>query len=492
MDELIIKINGQVTTTNFDAWRDQMHLALSRVKTELSTDADFLEAERQAKAFQAAEKKLEQAKLSAQEQSADIHALFRAIDQVKESVRQTRLQLQRQIKHRKSEIRSELIEDAMRRVRTYLAESDTKYKILNASEFAQRHEFETTIKGAAGIPSAQKKLDQLVMEKQREIDARLSIVHANATILEEIAENSSFLFPDREHLLSIRTSSVLEDLIAKRIEDYRQPSKETPNSGSSSRTDSSISKSGAEQSNSPEQDPLPPPANEVQLINLLQTMARGINPLTQEAFRKEEFNDLPALTKALAELLIFIAERTSPSTTVTRIKKPDPGQSVDGGEPTPPKPDLPVPLNYDEELYEKLRTWRFEKTKEKGISAYCIFNNRVFEQIATKYEAIHQPEDLVKIEGIGPAKLEQYGNELLTIIQTHCDHKSSKENSTKPPAKNKHDPSTIKEVLGRDPDDHMPHYVIKSAIDAGIGSSREDTKKLRKGNFRDLRNRNKG
>lgn len=69
---------------------------------------------------------------------------------------------------------------------------------------------------------------------------------------------------------------------------------------------------------------------------------------------------------------------------------------------------------------------------------------------------------------------------------------TSEENSTKLPAKNKHAPSTTKEVLGRDPDDHTPHYEIKSAIDAGIGSSREDTKKLRKGNFRDLRNRNKG
>jgi mannitol-specific phosphotransferase system IIBC component len=52
--------------------------------------------------------------------------------------------------------------------------------------------------------------------------------------------------------------------------------------------------------------------------------------------------------------------------------------------------------------------------------------------------------------------------------------------------------STVQDILGRDPSDQTPHYKINSAIDAGMGSSREDTKKLRKGNFTDLRKRNKG
>jgi hypothetical protein len=423
MDELTIKINGQVTSSNFDAWRDQMRTALSRVKTELSTDADFREAEQQAKAFQAAEKKLDQAKLSAQEQSADIHALFGAIDEVKESVRQTRLTLQRQIKVRKAAIRSELIETAITQVQTYLTENDTNYKTLHASEYTPRHLFESTIKGASGIPSAQKKLDQLVFKIQQQIDVRLETIDTNAAQLDQIPDKWSFLFPDREYLLSTSPSSKLQELIARRIQDYQPPVVPEP-AGRENGPDAPP----PDPPPSIEQPPEPP--SETQLIELLQTMGKGINPLTKRPFSTKAFGDLPALMKALSGLAEFIADQSGEVAEISGIKKPNPEGLVSTPRPTPdpPAPDAP---EYDLELYDKLRTWRFEKTKELHMSPYIIFNNKSLEQIAGNFENIQSPEDLLEISGMGARKLELFGIELFDLIQAH-----RHTNNTKPSNEN--------------------------------------------------------
>ena len=45
MSELIIKLNGEVTDTNFDEWKNDLLTKLKQVNTELATDDDFAIAE---------------------------------------------------------------------------------------------------------------------------------------------------------------------------------------------------------------------------------------------------------------------------------------------------------------------------------------------------------------------------------------------------------------------------------------------------------------
>ena len=75
----------------------------------------------------------------------------------------------------------------------------------------------------------------------------------------------------------------------------------------------------------------------------------------------------------------------------------------------------PVPANMDEALFEKLREERMSLAKEQGVPAYVICHDRTLMEIAAD-----KPLDLAelsKVAGMGPARLSQYGDRLLAVVQ---------------------------------------------------------------------------
>ncbi len=65
---------------------------------------------------------------------------------------------------------------------------------------------------------------------------------------------------------------------------------------------------------------------------------------------------------------------------------------------------------------EILRAWRRHKSLELDFAPYMIITNRTIMAIAMK-----NPQsllDLERLEGIGPKKLEAYGEEILQLIAT--------------------------------------------------------------------------
>ncbi len=72
------------------------------------------------------------------------------------------------------------------------------------------------------------------------------------------------------------------------------------------------------------------------------------------------------------------------------------------------------PAPYDEELFERLREWRRVRARTDEVAAFMVFSNRTLEAVAE-----HRPQTpsaLLKINGIGPEKLEKYGAEVLQIV----------------------------------------------------------------------------
>ena len=63
---------------------------------------------------------------------------------------------------------------------------------------------------------------------------------------------------------------------------------------------------------------------------------------------------------------------------------------------------------------ESLRAWRTEQAKKQQVPPYIIFSNKVLEAIAARQPATLA--ELAEISGVGPAKLEQYGAELLALM----------------------------------------------------------------------------
>lgn len=68
-------------------------------------------------------------------------------------------------------------------------------------------------------------------------------------------------------------------------------------------------------------------------------------------------------------------------------------------------------------LFKVLKEWRAERCKQEGIPPYIICNNTQLAKIAVARP--HSLNALQEINGIGRAKTEKYGKELLQIIVTY-------------------------------------------------------------------------
>lgn len=78
----------------------------------------------------------------------------------------------------------------------------------------------------------------------------------------------------------------------------------------------------------------------------------------------------------------------------------------------------------DNELFEALRDWRYAKCKEQEISAFRIITQKTLIQIVNNKPKTE--EELLKLHGIGEAKLKEFGNEILEIVQEYTSTKEEK------------------------------------------------------------------
>jgi DNA helicase-2/ATP-dependent DNA helicase PcrA len=73
------------------------------------------------------------------------------------------------------------------------------------------------------------------------------------------------------------------------------------------------------------------------------------------------------------------------------------------------------PASYDEELFERLRAWRKERADAESVPAYVVFTDATLQLIAEQRPT--SPAALLRISGVGPAKLERYGEGVLEVVR---------------------------------------------------------------------------
>lgn len=74
-------------------------------------------------------------------------------------------------------------------------------------------------------------------------------------------------------------------------------------------------------------------------------------------------------------------------------------------------------LNTDEEkILDALKLWRSEKAREHNLPTYFIASNKELISVA-KYKPAKK-EELLEIKGFGKHKIENYGEEILEILES--------------------------------------------------------------------------
>ena len=143
---------------------------------------------------------------------------------------------------------------------------------------------------------------------------------------------------------------------------------------------------------------------------------RGLMPHTLSENVEEERRILyVAITRARRQAVV-VADADRPSRFLAEMR----------GWPVQEDPDAAVrspaavmqsdtPEEVDPELFEKLKTWRRDRSKELDVPAYILFSNRTLEGIAARRP--RNEHELLAVSGVGPTKLELYGEEVLEIVR---------------------------------------------------------------------------
>ncbi|SPF67255.1 DNA helicase [Propionibacterium ruminifibrarum] len=75
--------------------------------------------------------------------------------------------------------------------------------------------------------------------------------------------------------------------------------------------------------------------------------------------------------------------------------------------------DCEVP--FDENLFERLRTWRLAVAKRQSVPAFVVFTDATL--MALAQDAPLSEHDLLQIRGVGRAKVRRYGEDVLAILK---------------------------------------------------------------------------
>jgi ATP-dependent DNA helicase RecQ len=68
----------------------------------------------------------------------------------------------------------------------------------------------------------------------------------------------------------------------------------------------------------------------------------------------------------------------------------------------------------DAPLVAELKAWRSRRAREDGVPAYVVLHDATLHELAVRRPA--SPSELVGVKGLGPTKLERYGDELLDVL----------------------------------------------------------------------------
>ncbi len=118
------------------------------------------------------------------------------------------------------------------------------------------------------------------------------------------------------------------------------------------------------------------------------------------------------------------SSKTEPTHRPPRHQTPDANNNTEPAR-TPPRRrgpiDPPEASTLDEvRLREQLKTWRSAAARTAGVPAYVVFNDAALYEIAARRP--ENDDDLLSISGIGPVKLERYGEDILAIVAGNDDN----------------------------------------------------------------------
>lgn len=196
---LRIEVTGEVTASNLAEFKATALAAIRSVNRDLRTDQDFADAEKAVKWCGDVESRLKAAKDHALSQTASIDALFKAIDDISAEAKRVRLDLDKLVTRRKTEVKDEAVTRARRALDEHVAGLNAEIAPMRLP--ALPADFAGAIKGLRTVASIEDKLGSLLASAKIAADAQARGIRTNVATFQQQAAGLEFLFADLGHLV---------------------------------------------------------------------------------------------------------------------------------------------------------------------------------------------------------------------------------------------------------------------------------------------------
>ena len=191
---LRIEVTGAVTASNLAEFKATALGAIRSVNRTLKTDQDFADADKAVKWCADVESRLKAAKEHALSQTADIEALFRALDEIGAEAKTVRLDLDKLVTRRKTEVKEEAVSKARRALDEHVAGLNAEIAPMRVT--LAPVDFAGAIKGLRSIASMQDALDTALAGGKIAADTAARVVRGNVATFQAEAAGFEFLFAD--------------------------------------------------------------------------------------------------------------------------------------------------------------------------------------------------------------------------------------------------------------------------------------------------------
>jgi predicted phage-related endonuclease len=212
---VVVQVQGALTVAgNLPAFGQALRSFIERIPLKPATDQQFADAEAACKALKKAEDALTQAEDGALAQISDVEQMRRAVADLRNLARTTRLATEKLVKAEKDARRTERVVAARQAFDKHVAacQLDIKGVRLNVP----MPDFGAAIKGLSSLSSIDDKLKAALIAGQAEVNTLASKIIENLRMLDSVPQHAH-LFADRQEL-AYKDAETLELLMQKRVD----------------------------------------------------------------------------------------------------------------------------------------------------------------------------------------------------------------------------------------------------------------------------------
>jgi len=214
-----IQVKGELVTCNLDAITPYFDKFLADTPTILKTDADFAQAEVNAKASREAAKNCKLTAKAVVDQIMPVSDVVRTLEGYASKFDALGLQLEKAVKEQKEAIKTAAISNARSLFNDHVASLEDEIKTIRLN--AQAPDFAGAIKGIRTIESLHERINQALVDGKLAVDAQAKDIRDKLTWCKVNAEGYGMLFPDLQQII-VKPMDDFQLLIKTRIEQHKQ------------------------------------------------------------------------------------------------------------------------------------------------------------------------------------------------------------------------------------------------------------------------------